>query len=86
MLVHSQFTFRCGYWPFLGNKKPCLHGVSRVEKNSFDSLPAYTSVIQIAFGTFSYRGRGLAKAKHITRNRAAVTDRFRDQRSRPSHG
>ena len=86
MLVHSQFTFRCGCWPFQGNKKPCLHGVSRVEKNSFDSLPAYISIIQIAFGTFSYRGQGLAKAKHKTRIMAAMTDRFRDQRGRPSRG
>jgi hypothetical protein len=36
---------------FQGNKKPCLHGVSRVEKSSFDSLPAYLLIIQIHFWT-----------------------------------
>jgi len=86
-VIHSVWPFVVvGYLQFLGNKKPCLLEVSRVEKNYYAPSPAYPWTVQSYFGFMTAIPNRKSGIKHITLPDAAATRRFCDPCRRPNRG
>jgi hypothetical protein len=71
---------------FHGNKKPCSHGASRVQKSLFDGLPAHLRLIPAGFGALPTIRPGMPQAKRTAGIQPAMMRRLRDRRRRPNRG